>query len=137
MVKVIYGLRGSGKTNRMINMAKDEAKKSNGHVVFVEKDNRCMLDLPHEIRYVNISEYIDKDVNVFCGFIQGMIAANFDIVTIFIDALPSITGLSTAAELEAFFQKILAMAEKNNVEFVLSISGNQDNPEEFLKSYII
>lgn len=137
MVKIIYGRRGSGKTNRMITMAKEEALNSRGNVVFVEKDNRCMLDLPHAIRYVNAAEYIDKDVDVFCGFIQGMIAANFDIVTIFIDALPSITGLATDAELESFFQKIVTMSEKNNVDFVLSISGNQDDPVAYLKDYII
>ncbi|MGI6316249.1 MAG: hypothetical protein ACOX17_06170 [Christensenellales bacterium] len=137
MVKVIYGKRGSGKTNRMIHMAKEEALTSPGHVVFVEKDNRCMLDLPHQIRYVNVSEYIDREIHTFFGFIQGMLAANYDIVTMFIDALPSIAGLKSAQELRKFFDTICLMSKKHNINFVLSISGTDDGPEDFLKDYII
>jgi hypothetical protein len=76
MIKVIYGKRGSGKTQRIIALAKSEAQACKGHVVFLEKDNRCMLDLPLEIRYVNAAEYSIKDPDIFYGFVSGMLAAN-------------------------------------------------------------
>jgi len=136
MIKVIYGKRGSGKTQRIVAMAKDEAKVTNGHVVFLEKDKRCMFDLPREIRYVDTSEYNLKDPNSFFGFVNGMVAADYDIKDIFIDAMPSIMGLGTDAELEGFFKKLVELSAKLQVNFVCSVSAGDVIPE-FLKAYVI
>jgi len=137
MIKVIYGKRGAGKTKRIVSLAKSEVAACKGHVVFIEKDNRCMLDLPHEIRYVNAGEYAIKDPDVFYGFVSGMLAGNFDIVDVFIDALPSIVGLETDVQLEAFFAKIKALSEKNQVNIIMSISAGEGNPPAFLEPFII
>jgi hypothetical protein len=137
MIKVIYGKRGSGKTKRIIAMAKEEAAACKGHVVFLEKDNRCMLDLPHEIRYVNAGEYSIKDPDVFYGFVSGMLAANFDIVDVFIDALPSIIGLTADVELENFFNKLRHLSEQMQVNMIMSVSAGDGPAPAFLEPYII
>ncbi len=138
MLKVIYGKRGSGKTKRIISLAKSEAETCSGLVVFLEKDNRCMLDLPHEIRYVNAGEYSIKEPSTFYGFVRGMLAANFDIQEVFIDALPSIIGLKEDIELEGFIADMQRISDQNHVNIIMSVSAPGDNPPPaFLEPYII
>jgi hypothetical protein len=137
MVQVIYGFRGSGKTKRIMDMAREELNKSKGNVVFIEKDNRCMLTLPHDIRYVNASEYGVRTSDKLFGFISGMLAANFDIVTVFLDAMPSIAGFESARDTEAFLNDIIRVTQERDVDLVISMSACEGDVPEFLKPYLI
>jgi len=137
MIQVIYGPRGAGKTKRILNMAKDELVKSRGHVVFIEKDNRSMLSLPHAIRYVNAAEYGVREADKLYGFISGMLAADFDIVSIFLDAMPSIAGLDSALEAEELFTKLAGVMEERGVDLTVSMSAVEGDVPEYLSSYII
>ena len=137
MIQVLYGKRGTGKTKRIIALAKQQESETRGHVVFVEKGNRCMLDLPHAIRYVNAGEYGVRDPEMFYGFIAGMLAVNFDITDLFIDALPSIAGLQNAEEAQGLFGQITTISEQQGVNLVISMSGPDGEAPEYLKPYII
>lgn len=137
MVQVIYGFRGSGKTKRIMDMARGALDEAKGHVVFIEKDNRCMLSLPHEIRYVNASEYGVRTADRLFGFISGMLAANFDIVTLFLDAMPSIAGFASAEEAETFFNDIVRVTQERDVDLIISMSASEGDVPEYLKPYLI
>jgi len=137
MVKVIYGARGAGKTKRIMNMAREELARTNGNVVFIEKDNRCMLSLPHEIRYVNASEYGVRNPDKLFGFISGMLAANFDITSVFLDAMPSIAGFATANDAEEFFHNLVKLTAEREVELVISMSAVEGEVPEYLAPYLV
>lgn len=137
MVKVIYGARGAGKTKRIMNMAREELAQTTGHVVFIEKDNRCMLSLPHEIRYVNASEYGVRNPDKLFGFISGMLAANFDITSVYLDAMPSIAGFETANDAQDFFDALVALMNEREVKLVISMSAVEGDIPEYLTPYLV
>ncbi len=136
MIQAIYGKKGSGKTKRLLDMANDSLKVEHGDVVFIDDDKRYMYDLRHEVRFVDASEYGVKSADMFLGFINGMLAQNFDVTAIFIDAFMKLVK-TDIAELGEFFASLDALAEKRNLRFVISVSGDPDEMPEFMKKYVI
>ena len=51
MIQIIAGEKGVGKTKRLIEMANEAGKTSNGHVVFIDDDNRHMYDLHYNNKF--------------------------------------------------------------------------------------
>lgn len=136
MIQVIHGKTGSGKTKRILDMANTAIKEHSGSVIFVDNDNRYMYDLRHEVRFVNAGEYDSNSPEMFFGFLCGMLAQNFDISIIFIDAFLKLikTDIANTAE---FFERLDDLSEKHNVDFVLSIKVEDAEAPEFLVKYFI
>ena len=53
MIQIIAGKKGSGKTKRIIDMTNEKVKDSQHDVVFIDDDNRYMLDIDHKARFIN------------------------------------------------------------------------------------
>ncbi len=136
MIQVIHGKKGSGKTKRILDMANEAIKEHNGDVIFVDRDNSYMFDLRHEVRFVNASEYGSDSPEMFFGFLCGMLAQNFDISVIFVDAFLKLVK-KDIAECENFFDRLSALSEHHNVQFVLSVNVDDEIAPEYLKKYFI
>lgn len=136
MIEVIYGKKGTGKTKRLIDMANDSIKEQKGDVLFIDDDNRYMFDLRHEIRFINAGEYDVHNAHTFIGFVCGLLAQNFDIRLVFVDAFLKLVR-DEVEELGWLFERLDAVSKKNNVRFVISCNGDAGNPPEFIKPYII
>ena len=136
MIQIIYGKKGSGKTKRILDMANHSVDEQHGDVVFVDDDNRYMFDLRHEVRFVNAGEFGLRTPDMLYGFLCGMLAQNFDIKIIFIDAfLKLIKG--KMEETAWFFEWLEAYSNKHGVDFVLSVSEDGENLPDFVKPYFI
>ena len=57
MIQILIGEKGEGKTKRLIDMSNEAGKLSDGHIVFIDDDNRHMYDLHYNIRFVDTTEY--------------------------------------------------------------------------------
>ncbi len=136
MIQVIAGRKGSGKTKRIIDMANKASQDSKHDVVFIDDDNRYMFDLQHNVRFINASEYNLTNDQMFAGFLSGAIAQNFDVGLILIDAFKKLIHLELD-ESEPLFQRLKDISEKNNVDFVLSISEAPDELPAFIQQYVI
>lgn len=136
MIQVIHGKKGSGKTKRILDMANDAIKEHKGDVIFIDDDNRYMFDLRHEIRFVNAGEYGSDSPAMFFGFLCGMLAQNFDISVVFVDAFLKLVK-ADAADTEEFFRRLDQISIKHNVQFVLSVSCDDAVAPEFIKKYFI
>ena len=136
MIQVIAGKKGSGKTKRIIDMANLATKDSKHDIVFIDDDNRYMFDLRHEVRFINASEYDIANDQMFMGMLCGIVAQNFDLGLICIDAFKKLikNELNTT---EWFFQRLEAISQKHDVNFALSISADEDELPEFIKKYVI
>ena len=136
MIQVIHGKKGSGKTKRILDMANNAIKEHKGDIIFVDDDNRYMFDLRHEIRFVNAGEYGSDSPEMFFGFLCGMLAQNFDISVVFIDAFMKLikTDIENAEE---FFRRLEALSERHNVLFVISMSVDDAVAPEFVKKFFI
>ena len=112
MIQVIAGNKGSGKTKRLIDIANDALKSEHGLVVFVDDDKRYMYDLRHEIRFVDAGEYQGvrgATTDVFLGFLSGMLAVNYDITLVCVDAFLKLIKSTPIDETENFFARLNAL----------------------------
>jgi hypothetical protein len=136
MVKFILGVKGSGKTKRMIEMANESAKTSDGNVVFIDRDRNHIHDLNRSIRFIDTSEFQLENLKSFYGFICGVISQNFDTEKIYIDSQKIISNAEDDC-LEGFVQNLEKLGKKFKVEFIISCSRSVEGIPEFLESCLI
>ncbi len=135
MVKVFYGKKGMGKTKQMLEHANRIANESHGNVVYIDDSNELLMKLAHEIRFINILDYPVEGAAAFLGFICGVASQNYDIETIFIDGLTYIVH-QDAASLKMFFDGADQISSEHNVDFYMSINGDEATMPDFLKKYL-
>lgn len=105
MIQVIFGKKGSGKTKRILDMANASVKEAKGNVLFVDDDKSYTLSLKPQIRFIDASEYAVKGKEPFFGFLAGILAGNYDISVIYVDAFLKLVK-TDAADLVDFFAKL-------------------------------
>ena len=140
MIQVILGEKGTGKTKRLIDMTNASAKTEQGQVVFIDDDKRYIYDLPHQIRFVDASEYVlgkHRSTDWFFGMLGGMLATNFDISMIFVDAFLKLVNNKDYAQLESLFSQLESLGEAHKVTFVLSVSASPEKLPSFITRYAI
>ncbi len=136
MVKFILGVKGSGKTKRMIDMANESVKSSNGSVVYIDRDRNHIYDLNRNIRLIETGELQLENLKSFYGFICGVISQNFDIEKVFIDGQKIVSNAEDDC-LEKFIKNLEKLNEKFGVDFTVSCSRSTEGAPEFLNSYLI
>ena len=87
MVKIITGKKGSGKTKVLIDMINEAAKSTSGNIVCIEKGLKLTYDINHSVRLTDMEDYNLEGIDMFYGFVNGMIAGNFDIKEIYVDGI--------------------------------------------------
>ena len=137
MIQILIGEKGEGKTKRLIDMSNEAGKLSDGHIVFIDDDNRHMYDLHYNIRFVDTTGFVMEDQRIFFGFICGILSQDGDIEKIYIDGLNNIIKYMTDDDLFAFINELEKLSAKANVDFTMTISRDKDKLPEALKSYLI
>ena len=120
MIQVIYGKRGSGKSKKMVSLANDKVKATNGNVVFVDDDSRAIHELDREIRFIDAQEYGLMDYRSIYGFLCGIIATNYDVTTIFVDGLLNAMDKKSESS-EKIFEKLQLFSETNKIDLYISM----------------
>ena len=90
MVRLIMGVKGSGKTKQLIELINNAAKDEPGNVVCIEANRNLTYDIHYHIRLIDAQEYKLNSYDMFRGFISGLYAGNYDITHVFIDSLTKI-----------------------------------------------
>ncbi len=136
MIKIHIGLKGSGKTKKLINDVNSALTQEKGNVVCITEGNRLMHDLDRNVRMVNTEQFDIKNFDMFEGLLCGIIAQDFDVTHIFIDSVfksvPS-ADMSTIDELVKAIEKLEA---KFDVSFTLMVSAEVESATELVKKYI-
>ena len=136
MIKLIYGNRGSGKSIRMIDMANDSVKTCEGDVVYVGFDSSFVLNLNHEIRYINTEEYKISTKDMMYGFICGILAEDYDIKEIYVDNFLKIAHVKQLEEALDLFNSVKKLSEKYDFTLYITISGEDPIPKELVEYQI-
>lgn len=116
MVEYIVGIRGSGKTSRMIKKAIDLSKNENNTVVFVDCGNGLNCVLPPNIRLINANDFDIFGAKVLYGFLLGLCAGNYDITDIFVDCALRIIWNKTT-DMDDFMNLMSEASIKTGVNF--------------------
>ena len=137
MVKLLIGRKGSGKTKQMIDLANQSLEQRDGSIVFINKDNRLMLDLKYRIRVVCMEDYPHiTNIDEYIGFVYGVISSDHDIQVIYIDSILKHADVQIE-HLEEFLGRLSKIPEMYGPDFVVSISANQEEIGEYIKQYEI
>ncbi|MCL2099109.1 MAG: hypothetical protein FWH24_01560 [Oscillospiraceae bacterium] len=134
MVELIVGLKGTGKTKLMIDLANEAVLNSKGIVACVEKGQKLRTIL-HEARWIDTTEYNIKTAESLYGLVCGLYAGNYDITHIFIDSALKICceNINGFAE---FIKLADALADKNGFKFIITASVEKDALPEDIQKYI-
>lgn len=135
MVKVIMGLKGSGKTKKLIESIQKALAEETGSVVCIEQGDSMRYDISYRARLIDAAEYELKTVEQLKGFVSGLHAGNFDISHVFIDNLYKIIG-SDQAQAGAFCQWCDSFGAKNEMNFTITVSDDPTQAAEALRSYL-
>lgn len=136
MVKVIMGLKGSGKTKQLIDSINSAIKNETGSMVCIEKGNALTFDVDYRVRLIDASEYDIGNYTFLKGFISGLHAGNFDITHIFLDGLYKLSGSKDHEETAEFLAWCEAFGKTNSMEFTISISDDVANMPESITKYL-
>ena len=135
MIHVIMGLKGSGKTKKLIDAIHAAVAEANGDVVCIEYGKTLTYDVTYKVRLVDSKEYGINSAEMLKGFLSGLHAGNFDITNVFIDNLYKTIGNDQAAG-EAFVAWCAKFAADNNMEITITISEDPANVSEGMKQYL-
>ncbi len=135
MIHVIMGLKGSGKTKKLLDAIHNAVAETSGDVVCIEYGKKLTYDVTYKVRLVDSKEYGIKNLDMLKGFLCGMHAGNFDITHVFIDNLYKTIGADLAAA-EEFVAWCAKFAENNNIAITMTISEDAGNVSEAMKQYI-
>jgi len=126
MVKLLIGHKGAGKTKLMVEMANDEIERSNGSVIFINKNSRLMYDLKYRIRVVCMEDFEHiTNADEYIGFIYGIISSDHDIETIYIDSILKHTDVSLG-DMPEFLTRLKNISKNYGMDFVVSLSAEQE-----------
>ena len=129
------GLKGSGKTKKLIDSINEVLSSASGDVVCIEYGKKLTYDVNYRVRLVDSEEYAISNSDMLKGFLSGLHAGNFDITNVYIDNLYKTIG-SDRATGEAFVAWCAAFAEANNMNITITISDDPALASEDMKKYL-
>jgi len=135
MIHLIVGSKGKGKTKELLARADEAISKAEGSVVYVDKNKQHMHELNFRIRLINATDYFIDSADSYTGFISGIISQDHDLQYMFLDGFTSIANVEGDA-VGAPIKKLALLAEKYNVEIIVSVSMDANELPEDCKQYI-
>ena len=135
MIHVIMGLKGSGKTKKLLDSVHEAVNSANGDVVCIEYGKKLTYDVNYRVRLVDSKEYGISNPCMLKGFLSGLHAGNFDITHVYIDNLYKTIGNDRAAA-EAFILWCAEFAKANNMEITLTVSDDPALASEEIKAFL-
>ena len=136
MVRLIMGVKGSGKTKQLIELINNAAKDEPGNVVCIEANRNMTYDIHYHIRLIDAQEYKLNSYDLFRGFISGLCAGNYDITHVFIDNLCKTVGHDVDGATEEFLNWLDAFGEKNSVKFTVTISADASSATDGMQRFL-
>ena len=135
MIHVIMGLKGTGKTKKLLDSINETLTKANGDIVCIEYGKKLTYDVNYRVRLVDSQEYAISTSDMLKGFLSGLHAGNFDITNVYIDNLYKTIGTDRAAG-EEFVVWCAGFAEANNMNITITISDDPNLASDALKKYL-
>lgn len=137
MIRFIAGEKGEGKTKRLLALANETAKTTDGNLVFIDHNRRYIHELHRDIRFVETTGYPLSNYREFVGFICGILSMNTDIKEIFVDGLTKVVRDIDDESLVKLVAKLEKLSATNELDFTISMSYNMDNVSDEIKKLII
>jgi len=135
MLKVIIGVKGTGKTKSLIALVNEAVEKSHGDVVCIEKGVKLRYDIKYRARLIDTNEYFVDDAQSLYGFVAGILASNHDVTDLFIDSSLKICN-DNYDEYDKFLDEVAAISDKIGINIVTTASMPADKASDTVKKYL-
>lgn len=135
MLKLIIGVKGTGKTKTLISMVNEAVEKSEGTVVCIEKGVGLRFDVKYTARLINTNDYLIFDAEALYGFVAGILASNHDVTDLFIDSALKIAN-NDIAGFQTFLKEVDELANRLEVNVVITSSIPAEEASDLVKKYI-
>ncbi len=137
MIKIHIGLKGSGKTKKIIEDVNEAVNTEHGNVVCITDGNRLMHDLSRKARMVDTEDFSIRNFDMFDGLICGILAQDYDVTHIFIDSVFKSVKSGTMESLDKFVGDLEKFEKKFGVSFTMMVSAKASDAGENVKKYIV
>jgi len=134
MLKLIIGVKGTGKTKTLIDMVNKTAEESAGSVVCIERGVKLRYDVKYKARLINTNDYLVFDAQSLFGFVAGILASNHDVTDLYVDSALKICNDDINA-FEKMLIEIDELAEKHNVNVVMTSSIPVEEASDIVNKY--
>ena len=136
MVQLIVGKKGKGKTKELLDKVNGQVKTVSGSVVYLDKSTKHMYELNNKVRLINVPDYLITNSQEFLGFICGIISQDHDLEQMYLDSFLKIAGVEEG-DITPVIDKLEEISEKFHVDFILSVSRDESELPDALKSKVI
>ena len=137
MVQIIMGLKGSGKTKRLVELVREAVNEDSGDVVCIEKERKLTFDIPYQARLIEAGSYDVGSYEFLKGLICGVHAGNYDITHFFIDNFYKLVNDQSPDALEHFLVWLDKFSEAEKISFGISVSADPSTVSEKVRSFIL
>lgn len=136
MVQLIVGNKGKGKTKHLLDKVNTEVKTAAGNITYLDKSTKHMFELNNKVRLINVSDYMITNSDEFLGFICGILSQDHDLQQMYFDSFLKIACLE-GKDISSVISKLEKIGEVFGVDFILSISIDEKELPEEIKSKVI
>ena len=136
MIQLIVGEKGKGKTKYLLDKVNSEIKRVNGSIVYLDKSPKHMYELNNKVRLIVAPDYMIDNSEAFVGFVSGIISQDHDLEQMYFDSFLKIACLE-GQDITPIVEQLDKISQKFGVDFILSVSLNESDLAESLRSRII
>ncbi|MHC1694864.1 MAG: ATP-binding protein [Eubacteriales bacterium] len=135
MLKLIVGVKGSGKTKTLLDQVNEASEKTAGCVVCIEHGTKLTYGVRYTVRLIDTKSYDVENSEQLYGMVCGVYATNYDVTHLFIDSALKICN-NSMDDFAAFVRKIDKLVEKNNLTCVMTASADPSELPEDIRKFI-
>ena len=136
MIKIHIGLKGSGKTKKLIDDVNGAISLEKGNVVCITEGNRLMHDIDRSARMINTEQFDIKNFDMFAGLLCGIIAQAFEVTHIFIDSVFKSVPSASMANIDELIAIIEKLEAQFGTSFTLMVSADSTEATDLVKKYM-
>ena len=135
MLKLIIGVKGTGKTKTLINLVNGALEVTKGDVVCIEKGVKLRYDIKPTARLIDVDEYMVDDAQSLYGFVAGILASNHDVTDLFIDSTLKICKGDLPA-FEVLVTEFDKLVEKIGLNMTMTVSMPESDVSDTLRKFM-
>ena len=133
MINIIYGLKGSGKTQRIVDACNARAAQSKGCVVYITDQPTHSPYVVNTVRFIDICKYKITTEETLLAFLEGLLAGNYDITDIYVDGPAKFVG-KPVGDMEDFYKAVELLSADHSVSFTMTVSAEE--VPDYMKKYL-
>ncbi|MGN0497113.1 MAG: twitching motility protein PilT [Lachnospiraceae bacterium] len=136
MIELIVGEKGKGKTKMLMAKANNDIKVIGGNIVYMDQNNKHMYELSNRVRLINVPDYNVKSMDMFLGFIYGIVSSDSNLDCIFLDNFMTIACIETIEDTDFLVKELEKVSNTYEIDFVIGISKTKQDLTEYLQGLV-